>query len=888
MSALRRLVQRLRSLFRSDALDRDFDEEVRSHIEFAIDDFMQQGLSEADATRLARARFGLVEASRDAHRQSRSLMWVETIAFDSRQAWRSLWSAKAFSLTVIATMTVAVALNTSVFVVMDAVLFRGFPLVKDHDRVLFLQEQGPQGACCLSYLDFEDWQSQAQSFEALAFVRSKSFSIRDGAGRPFDVSGTQLSTNAFRVLGVAPALGRDFMGDDMRPGATPVVILSHRFWQSRFQGRADVVGSTLHVDGQAATVIGVMPERFEFPLRIIGNFWMPVPDTPDIRARGLANSGFVAVARLRDGVTREQARAELETINQRLAIDHPDTNRSVVPRLASHSDWNSGTDAPLIWGSLWVASCLVLLIACANLANLMLVRTLGRWRELATKLALGAGPMRVMRQLAIESLVLALIAAGAAWWLVIWGVGTWDVVTFSMYQVLDYSIDARAFVYLIGAASIATLLMAAPPMFRVMQAGEGDAMKGDARGVTGRLRGKRLGNVLVAVQIGLAIVLLAGAGVLVRSFEHIVRADAGVKGADNVLVGLMRMPSANYMNQGDRRQYVDRLKAALAAAPGVEHVAVASTAPTRFAATRFVEFEGRPRQPDDERIGFVKTSADYLSVIGARAVDGRTFSDADLAGTLPVAMVNQAFADRYWPGQSAVGKRIRSDSPLTPEWRVVVGVTSNIMHNDPLRQNFRPVVYVPMVQEPLGLTVYWFARTTMPADRMATTMRPLAEGVDPNVDLEIFSSLADSFAFDRDFMDVEHSELGKHARVAPLFAGIALILSALGLISIIGYSVDQRNKEIGIRMAIGATAIEIQRLILREGMRPVLAGLVGGMAAAVALNRLLRSQLVAVSPNDPVVLISAAATILVVAIIASLLPIRRAVSVDPVIALRAD
>ena len=231
---------------------------------------------------------------------------------------------------------------------------------------------------------------------------------------------------------------------------------------------------------------------------------------------------------------------------------------------------------------------------------------------------------------------------------------------------------------------------------------------------------------------------------------------------------------------------------------------------------------------------------------------------------------------------------MRSDNPLTPEWRVVVGVTSNIMHNDPLRQNFKPIVYVPMAQEPLGLTVYWFARTTMPAGRMATTIRPLVEGVDPNVDVETFASLADSFAFDRDFMDVEHSELGKHAKVAPLFAGIALILSALGLISIIGYSVDQRSKEIGIRMAIGATAIEIQRLILREGMRPVLAGLVVGMAAAVALNRLLRSQLVAVSPNDPVVLISATATILVVAIIASLLPIRRAVSVDPVIALRAD
>lgn len=887
MSPLRRLIERLGALFRRTELDADFDEELRSHLELAADDFMARGLSQAEATRLARAKFGLRGAALDAHRQSRSLVWIEAVVFDAGHAWRALRNAKAFALTVIATMTVAITLNTSVFVIMDAVLFRGFPLVKDHNRVLFLQEQGPQGGCCLSYPDFEDWQARAHSFQGMSFVRSQSFSFRAGDGRPSDVAATQLSTNAFAVLGVSPAIGRDFEPSDM--GGAPVIILSHRFWLARFQGRADVIGTTVWINEQPATVIGVMPELFEFPIRINGNFWMPLADGPALRTRGLSNGGFMAAARLRDGMTREAAHAELEAINAQLAIEHPETNRNVHPRVTSHSEWNSGMDARLIWGSLWFASCLVLLIACANLVNLALVRAIGRGRELATRLALGAGPSRVMRQLAIESLTLGAIATGIAWWLVKWTVGTWDVMTFSMYQVLDYRVDSRALVYLLGASAISVVLMAGAPMVRVLWPGEGDVLKGESRGVTMALRGKRLGNALVALQMALAIILLAGAGVLVRSFQNIVGADLGVRGADHLLVGLMRMPTANFAKQGDRVRYLERLQSTLSGASGVEAVALTSSSPVKFAATRLVEFEGRQRQADDELIGFVRATAGYLSLIGARALEGRQFTDADRAGTLPVAMVNQAFADKYWPGQSAIGRRIRYVvGQSVGAWRVVVGVSSNVMHNDPLRQNFRPIVYVPLMQEPQGLTIFWLAKTTAPANKLVSTIRPLAESVDTSVSLETFSPLMDSFAFDRDFMDAEHSELGKHAKVAPIFAVIALVLSGLGLIAVIGYSVDQRTKEIGIRMAIGATRSDIRHLIVAEGLRPVLTGLGIGLAAALGLNQLLQSQLVGVSPNDPVVLFGASTLLLLVASAACLLPIRRAASVDPVIALRAE
>lgn len=887
-SALRRLGRRVLALFRRDALDRDFDEEVQNHIELAIDDYVSQGLTRADATRLARAKFGLIEASRDSHRRARSLVWVETLAFELRQARRSLWAAKGFALTVIATMTVAVALNTSVFVIMDAVLFRGFPLVTDHRNVVFLQERGPQNTCCMSYLDFEDWQAEATSFAGMAFVRSQRYSFRDDAGRPSDISGTQLSTNAFSVLGVSPMLGRDFMPADRQAGATPVIILSHRLWQSRFQGRTDVIGATVRLDERPATVIGVMPERFEFPLRIIGDFWMPVPDTPQVRNRGL-DGGFMVIARLRDGVTAVEAHAELETINGRLAIERPDTNRNVVPRLASHSEWNSGPDAPLIWGSLFVASCFVLLIACANLANLALIRTLGRGRDLATRLALGAGPRRVALQLGIECGVLGALSATMAWGLVKAAVGTWDEITFSLYQVLDYSVDARAFSYLAAVTLLSTMLMAMAPILRVKHAAASEAMKAGARGVTTGPRGKRLGSALIAAQMALAIVLLAGAGVIIRSFDQIVGADAGVRGGDQALVALMWLPSADYARPEDRAQYLDRLQLALRNAPGVEQVALATTSPTRQAALRAVEVEGRLRQPGDERVGVVRVTSGYLDIIGARLLDGRAFTDADQSGTRPVAIVNQAFADRYWPGQSAIGRRIRY--PLgrdVGEWREVVGVASNVMYNDPLRQTFKPIVHVPLTQEPLGLQIYWFAQTSQPAARMASAIRPVAEAVDPHVGLQTFSTLTGSFAFDRDFMDAEHSELGKYAKVAPIFAGVALVLSALGLIAVIAHSVGQREKEIGVRMAIGATGTDIRRLILREGLSPVVLGVAAGLAVSLAANRLLESQLVGVSPYDPAVMVGAPLILALIAAAASVLPARRAAAVDPVVALRSE
>ena len=370
---------------------------------------------------------------------------LEAIVYDFRFAWRGLRRDRAFTLTAIATLTLAIALNVTVFAVMDTMLFRGLPLAQRPDRLVYIQERRAAGGL-ISYADFEDWRTEAKSFEGLAFVGESFLSLKDGDGRPTDTNAFALSANTFGLLGVRPMLGRDFAPADEIPGAPAVAILNHRFWVSRFGSRADIVGMRVHMNGSPATIIGVMPEGFDFPTK--WDLWMPLVQTAELKQRGPTATAFLAAGRLRDGVSLRQARTELETINRRLEAAYPATNRGVSPTMSTHAEENSGSDASMIWGSLWAAAWFVFLIACANLANLSLARSIGRTREYSTRIALGAGQGRMIRQVLMESLTIAAVAGTAGWWIAKWCVHQWDVATFSMYQVLDYTVDFRTFSYL--------------------------------------------------------------------------------------------------------------------------------------------------------------------------------------------------------------------------------------------------------------------------------------------------------------------------------------------------------------------------------------------------------------------------------------------------------
>ena len=827
---------------------------------------------------MARIRFGSLEAS-----------WLEGLLYDLRFALRGLRRDRAFTLAAIAMLALAIGLNVTVFTVMNTMLFRGFPLVQRNNRLVYLQEHAPNGACCISYPDFEDWRSQAHSFEGMAFVADRNINFSGGVGRPVDMATATVSTNAFRLLGVSPILGRDFVPADELPGALPVAILNYDFWESRFGKRADILGLAIHIDGAPAAIVGVMPRGFDFPVGQL-NLWMPVAHTPALRQRGLTPAGFFVFGRLRDAANLPEARAELRIINRRLEADYPATNRNLVPALATYSQFAVGPDAPVIYGSLWAAAWFVLLIACANLANLTLARTMGRWRDFATRIALGAGQGRMVRQILVESLTLAGVAGALSWWIAQWGVRTWAVETASRYEVLDYTVDSGTLAYLVAISAAAAIFVSLAPMVRVLHLSVNSALKSDARGVTQGMRGKHLAAVLVAGQMALAIVLLSGAGVLARSLWNVVSAKTGVRDPENVLDGTMRLPSEKYPSPAARLAYFDRLEAQLKTIPEIEDESVSSIIPVDNTISRAFEIEGRPSTPNGaESAQFLSVGSDYFRVVGASAISGRDFNDRDRMTALPVAIVNQSFAATFWPGEQPLGKRLRVEDRNKPgEWRTVVGVVPNIMQGDPTRQHFKPLVYVPFQQETPARGAFFLVRTGVPPDQVARAVRAEVQKLDPDVTLEDFTTLKASFAFRRDRMDLEHAELGKHAAVAPIFALIAMLLAAAGLYAVIAHSVGQRTKEIGIRMAIGAAAEDIRRMVLRDGMLPVATGMILGLAASLAVNRILQSQLVGVSPYDPVTMAGAPVALILVALLACQIPARRAMNVDPAVALRHE
>ena len=573
-------------MLRARSLDRDVEEELQFHLEMK----MRETGDPASAGRALGNTLLWRERARDAW----GWTWFHDFLLDIRHALRAWRRNPGFTAVAVGTLALAIGLNVTVFAVMDTILFRGFPLVQRNDRLVYIQEQYPSGTGCITYLDFEDWRAQAHSFKGMAFVGEKNISLRYGEGRSLDASAFTISTNAFGLLGVKPILGRDFVPADEASGAAPVVILNHRLWESQFGGRRDVVGTSVLVNKAPATIIGVMPEGFDFPTQF--DVWMPYVRGPEVNQR--APEAFMAVARLRDGINLREARAELETINRRLETAYPATNRGVVPRVYTYSQSFIGPDAPVIYGSLWVAAWFVLLIACANLANLTVARTVGRWSDFSIRIALGAGRGRIMRQIFVESLTLTSVAGALGWWIAKWSVRTWAVETASIYQILDYTLDFGTLAYLVSISLAAAILFSLAPMGRVLQMGVNSALKSDAPGVTPGLRGKHLAAVLVAGQMALAIVLLSGAGVLVRSLMNIVSANTGVRDPENVLVGLLSWPSEKYPSPAAALGYIDRFEAKVRAIPGIEDESVASNIPVNCGNLRTFEIEGRPNPPE--------------------------------------------------------------------------------------------------------------------------------------------------------------------------------------------------------------------------------------------------------------------------------------------------
>jgi putative ABC transport system permease protein len=805
-----------------------------------------------------------------------TVQWIESAAQDIRDGFRGMRRSPASTVVALVTLAIGIGVNATVFTVTNAVLFKGFAGVYRNDRLLYISN----GGCCVAYADFEDYRAQAKSFEAMAIVHGVSFVYSDTSGFAENVDANENSAEVFRVVGQKPILGRDFEPADEMDGAPRVGILNYNFWERRYGKDPTVIGRIVEKNGAPMTIVGVMPQGFSFPQKM--EVWVPLVKTPNVLDRGNRDTWCV-VGRLADGATVENARTEIETIAKRLAIQYPATNRDFRPVVGPFHEFFIGPNAMLIYGSMWGAVGFVLLIACANLANLLLARAIHRSREISIRIALGAWRWRIIQQLLIESVMLSGVGGFVGWWIARWGVRTYELAMAakSSWLIIDYTMDERVLGYLIALSIGTGLLFGLAPALRLSELDVNVALKDGGRGATGGGHGQHLSALLVTGEMALAVVLLAGAGVMIRSYLKIHSADMGVN-TTNILGGAVDLSPTKYPRPEDRISFYDRLTARLQAMPGVESVATADTLPSWGSSKFPYELAGAPSSDDLRRpkLSTLKISPSYFRTLRAALRSGREFNDADVASGVPVAIVNQLFASKAWQGNDPVGRRLRLfEGNIPGPWVTVVGVVSNIMQNDLNRQRFDPVLYVPYRQTP-GRGAWILVRTRNSSSGLTNAFRREVQALDP--DLPMYGPMSIADRMER-FWDSRF-----YGSLFLIFAGIALLLASIGLYTVVAHSVGQRTQEIGVRMAVGAEARDILALVCRQGLLPSGLGLAIGLAASLAVNRVLASALVQVSPADPISLVIASAALVVSAILGCLIPARRAMRVDPMVALRHE
>lgn len=802
---------------------------------------------------------------------------------DLRYASRALRQSPGFTLVGVLTLALGIGLNLTVFTVTNAILFKPFPFVAGGDRILYVERPG----VAFSDADVEPWRARAKAFEGIAAATAWLATLSDPGGVPERCAVTVISANGFALIGQRPVLGRDFRASDAVAGAAPVAILSDALWERRYGRDPDIIGRTLRLEVSAgvpvlpqgvATVIGVMAPGFSFPLD--QDLWVPRVSPATVPAQNTRNITFL-FGRMSDEADIEGARAELETLGRELQRSDAAAGQRPVS-VQSFSEHFVGTRATRALTLMAGAVSFVLLIACANVANLLLARAITRSKDISVRIALGAGRGRIVRQVLTESVLLAAMAGVLGWGIATLGVRAYELsgyAPFNYRHYVDFAMDGRVLVYLVAISAATGLLFGLAPVSRLWKLDTHAVLKDTSRSMAGGRRTRHLSMLLVSAEMGLAVVLLAGAGVMIRSVLHVYTAPLGVD-AERLLMSDLGLPSARYADAASQVAFHDRLAERLEAVPGVESVAIADRYPTQ--GTRRVPFALDGDAPVDDlhrpTVSVLVVGPGYFGTMGAMVLAGREFTRDDVASGAPAVLVNQQFASRSWPGATPLGRRVRLlDGRGRETWRTVVGVVSDVVQND--RRESAPQVYLSYGQSPTAF-MYVFVRGQVSTEGLGPGLRRALQSLDP--------MLPSAFQALTERLDRNARDAGLFSALLAVFAAVGLVLASVGLYAVVAYIVSQRTQEIGIRTAMGATARDIGLLVLRQGMRPVAVGLPIGVAASLAVNRVLESQLVDVAPFDPLTLVVTSAMLCVSAGLGCVLPARRAMRVDPIVALRHE
>ncbi|MGC2298242.1 MAG: ABC transporter permease [Acidobacteriaceae bacterium] len=881
------VVSRLAALFRPRKLDRDLDDELRAHLEMAAEENRRRGMSGEEARRKAMRDFGGVTQVRERVRMREGVPSVENLRRDAAYALRQMRKSPGFAAVVIITLALGIGANTTVFSIVDAVMLRPLPYAQPQRLVEVMSRwiNGTFISGADSYPDFFDWRAQSHSFEHLVSYHDESLTLT-GVERAVHLDGEVVSWDLLPLLGVTPEQGRGFTPEEEKLG-TRVVVISHALWASQFGSDPSVVGRTMHLSGEAYMVIGVMPASFRFPVSAPKNdFWTTLAvDNDGTLHTAVTNRGnhFLNVmGRLKPGVTVGQADAEMKAIARRLAQQYPDTNtKHDSARVESELRALLGDTRTLLLVVLG-AVVLVLLIACGNVANLLLARARERERELAMRSALGATRARIVRQLLVECLTLGTLGGAA-------GCGLAFLATPAVLRLIGESVpraaDAGVNLPVLGFAVLVSLvsgvLFGLVPAVTAAKADLLSTLKEGGRAETGARH--RLGSVVIVGQVALGIVLTAGAALLMTSFVKLTHSDQGFN-PDHVLTFNFETPDSRYLKRRPEfyRQYFEKLRAL----PGVE-AAGGSMLPPMTDNDAHLSFENaeHPVSKGDEDSARVDVvSPQYFRTMQISLLAGRDFNDGDTMTSPQVMIVNQAFAEKYFHGENPLGKKLKpgagNGSPDGPPWREIVGVAANIRHTATERET-GPMYYLPASQLPAWCCLYSMVRTGMDPMSLEPEVRSLVTSMDRDI------PVTDVHTY-QDLIGLQLAQPRFAMVLLGAFAALALVLTVVGLYGVMAYSVARRTREIGVRLALGAQRGTVLKMVLRQAGVLVVIGMALGIAATLASAWVLESMLYGTGSRNPLVLAGVCAVVAFAGMVAAYLPAMRAAGIDPMRALRAE
>jgi putative ABC transport system permease protein len=879
------MLPRLKSLFNGltnrSRQEHDMDDELRSHIERHTDDLVRTGVPRVEAERRAKVEFGGLEARKEECREARGLLWLEELKQDIRYAARLLRKNPAFTAVAVATLALGIGANTAIFSVTNAVLLRSLPFL-DPDHLVILEEsQGRGGGISVTWPNFLDWREQSRSFEAMAAMDTASFDL-SGIDRPTTLRGAKVSAPFFSLIGAKPALGRIFTEADDKPGAAPVVVLGHSVWLNQFGSDAAIIGKPLLLSGARYEVVGVLApgvEYFSKPMDV----YVPVglsASNPAWMDRS-RHFSLRVLARLRPGVSVAAARAEMATISKRLELAYPKTNTGLGTAITSVNDRRLGDLRPALY-TLLAAVGLVLLIACANVTNLMLTRQASRQREIAIRAAMGAGRRRVLRQLLTESVLLSIFGGAAGLLLAYWGIPALiQLAPQDIPRLAETRVDSGVILFTFGASVLAGILFGIGPALQASKLDLSGALKESGRGSMSGPARQRLRSGLFVAEVALALVLVIGAGLLIRSLLEAVGVKPGFN-PSNVMSVRVALLNPKYRQDELRQAFFQNALERLRAMPGVRAAGAVYCPPLGGDCGDYFYFPAdRPAPgPADTPLSLFNVAAPgYFRAMEIPLIEGRDFTDADTKGSTAVIIINQSLARLWWPRSSPLGKQIRyGKAEERGQAYEIVGVVGDVKQMG-LDEEQMPEIFMPAAQSSNAAQVLMVRAFADPSGLASAAEREiLAIDKEASVRVQTMNQFIAETLARRKFSTL----------LLAIFGGAALLLALIGVYGVTAYGVSQRTHEIGIRKALGAQASDVLFMVVRQGLLLTLAGIGIGLAGAFAVTRLMQSLLFGVRAVDPLTFAVVPVLVAGVAILAAYLPARRAAKVDPMIALRYE